>query len=447
MNQIDATRSVLAGSEPAPRLLVVSSYRRPCGIAQYVEFLEGPLRRLAGAQVEIAALPVDLLRAQTSFARRAAKAEFDKIVEQARRADVVNIQLEPGLFGQTPLAIWRRLGRLLHASRRVIITYHTVPPIDEQQVLGFRFYLSRSYLSALRARFVFNRLLASVRRHPQRFHHIVHAKRDAQRFALLGVPEDTITVLPLSFLDHEARASVDRAAARAQITERRKISEDAKIIGTFGFLSEYKGIEIAIRAIRHLPKDYHLIVVGGLHPEGIHNGTVEQPYVRRLLAEMKKGRIDPDAEPDDGRLDEAVRNAIMGVARRAGENVTERVHFCGAPSNDEFNQLLAACDTTVLAYAEVGQTSSGPAALALDMQVPLICSRTKCFRELDRFEPGILTFFEIGNHVELAQRIALGEPDRPEHRQARNRYVQKYNIEARAQAYVAAALRLAKVAA
>ena len=39
------------------------------------------------------------------------------------------------------------------------------------------------------------------------------------------------------------------------------------------------------------------------------------------------------------------------------------------------------------------------------------------------------------------------EPDRPEHRQARNRYVQKYNIEARAQAYVAAALRLAKVAA
>jgi len=155
---------------------------------------------------------------------------------------------------------------------------------------------------------------------------------------------------------------------------------------------------------------------------------------------MKKGSVD---HADVGRLDEALRNAILGAASRAGENVTERVHFCGAPGSDEFNELLAACDAVVLAYAEVGQTSSGPAALALDMQVPLICSRTKCFRELDRFEPGILSFFEIGNHVELAQRIALGDADRPEHSLARSRYVQKYNIEARAQAYVTAALRLA----
>jgi glycosyltransferase involved in cell wall biosynthesis len=430
MNQIEATRSALANVERAPRLLVVSSYRRPCGIAQYVEFLEGPLRRLADAEVEIAPLPVDLLRSQTAFARRAASVEFDAIVRKARQADVVNIQLEPGLFGQTPTVIWRRLRRLLKASRRVIITYHTVPPMDEQAVMGLRFYFSRAFLSALRTRFVYNRLLAWVRRNPDRFRHILHSRRDAQRFVLLGVPERTITVLPLSFLDHDARNSVNRSEARARLVERWRISPDTKIVGTFGFLNEYKGIEIVIRALRHLPENYHLIIVGGLHPEGIQNGTVEQPYVRRLVIEIKKDASVERMSPEP--LD---------------ESLVDRVHFCGAPGSEEFNQLLAACDTTVLAYAEVGQTSSGPAALALDMQVPLICSRTKCFRELDRFEPGILCFFEIGNHLELAQRIALGEADRPEHSEARGRYGRKYNIEVRAQAYVAAMSCLAKVAA
>jgi len=429
MNKIEGARSVLTGVERVPRLLVVSSYRRPCGIAQYVEFLEGPLRRLGRAEIEIAPLPVDLLRARTSFARRAASAEFDSIVEKARQADVVNIQFEPGLFGRTPLVIWRRLRRLLAASRRVIITYHTMPPMDEQPVADFRFYLSRAYLSSARTRFLFNRLLALVRRNPDRFHHIIHARRDAQRFVLLGIPEDTITVLPLSFLDHDRRNSISRADARARLIERWRIPSDARIIGTFGFLSEYKGMEIAIRALRQLPEDHHLIVVGGLHPEGIQTGTVEQPYVRRLINEIAM----------DGSADRA--------SNAADERMSKRVHFCGAPANDEFNELLAACDIAVLAYAEVGQTSSGPAGLALDMQVPLICSRTKCFRELDRFEPGILSFFEIGNHLELAQRIILGEADRPEHTQARSRYIRKYNIEMRAQAYVAALSRLAEVAA
>jgi len=254
MNKIDATRSVLAGSEPAPRLLVVSSYRRPCGIAQYVEFLEGPLRQLA--QVEIAPLPVDLLRAQSSYARRAAAVEFDKIVEQARHADVVNIQFEPGLFGQTPLAIWLRLRRLLRASRKVIITYHTAPPMDEQRVLSLRWYLSRASLSAVRARFVFNCLLATIRRNPQRFHHIVHTRREAQRFALLGIPADAITVLPLSFLDHEARASLDRPAARVRLTERhrsrrkrRSSARSASSTGTRGLRSPSGRFAICLRTI------------------------------------------------------------------------------------------------------------------------------------------------------------------------------------------------------
>ena len=307
--------------------------------------------------------------------------------------------------------------------------------MNERFGSGFR--SARARLSLLRAQFVFNRLLAHVRRNPQKFHHIVHTRREAQRFQLLGVSPESITTIPLSFLDDFTRGSVDLTAAKAKLIERWNIPPEAKVIGTFGFLSEYKGIEVAIRSLRHLPKDYHLMIVGGLHPEDIALRTIEQPYLRRLLAEISND--DPAGIPSAPSSNEVRAGRPH---RRANKDLARRIHFCGSPGNQEFNQLLAGCDIVVLPYAEVGQTSSGPAALALDMQLPLICSRTNCFRELDRFEPGILSFFEIGNHIELAQRIALGDPFYPERVQARSRYVLRFNVELRAAAYLAACKRL-----
>jgi glycosyltransferase involved in cell wall biosynthesis len=46
---------------------------------------------------------------------------------------------------------------------------------------------------------------------------------------------------------------------------RRPLPEDAKLIGVFGFLSRYKGFETAIRAMRHLPSDHHLLIFCGVH--------------------------------------------------------------------------------------------------------------------------------------------------------------------------------------
>ncbi|MGX8009140.1 hypothetical protein ACVDG8_009050 [Mesorhizobium sp. ORM8.1] len=36
------------------KLAIISSYQRDCGIAQYVEHLEGPLRELLGGNLSIA---------------------------------------------------------------------------------------------------------------------------------------------------------------------------------------------------------------------------------------------------------------------------------------------------------------------------------------------------------------------------------------------------------
>jgi hypothetical protein len=61
-------------------------------------------------------------------------------------------------------------------------------------------------------------------------------------------------------------------------------------------------------------------------------------------------------------------------------------------------------------YIEVGQTSSGAIALALDMGCRVVASRTKAFLALARYFPDEMEFFDIGNHAELAQHLAAAPP-------------------------------------
>jgi glycosyltransferase involved in cell wall biosynthesis len=409
-----------ANDAVAKKLLIVSSYRRPCGIAQYVEALEGPLRLQAGCEVEIVPLPVDIFRAQSNYARKAAKQQLAEIVQLARKADVVNLQLEPGLFGLTPFSIWRRIRAIIDASKRVIITYHTVPQIQSEKlspdVRGLW-----NYIRSWRGNYVFDRLFRKIRSNPQKFRHIVQTHREARNFTLIGLPAETIYHQPLSFLSRQEREEVDAARIKMEVSERYNI-EGKEILGCFGFLNEYKGIEVAVRAMKYLPENFHLLIVGGLHPEGISLHTIEQPYIKKLIDEIE----------------------LKSAEEGAGADLIERVHFCGALGNREFNEVMAACDAIVLPYAEVGQTSSGPAAMALDLGRPIYCSRNQCFKELDRYQPGMLAFFEVGNHVELAEKIRRSDGTGKERVSARRAYSERYNVESRAALYLRAFANLAR---
>jgi glycosyltransferase involved in cell wall biosynthesis len=397
--------SNLAPIDQTKTMLVISSYGRPCGIAQYLEAIEPVLRSQAPCNFEIAALPVDLLRSQSPTARTTGRQVFEDILAKARKADVVNIQLEPGLLGLTPFDIWKRLKAIINASRRVIITYHTVPSLKGAK-FGLRPRQMLAFLASYRGNYVFDRLFALIRKNPGKFHHIVQTRREVRSFQLLGLPADTISDQPLSFVVQSDRAALINADAKGKVMEHYGISE-GKLIGCFGFLTPYKGIEVAIHSLDHLPPDYHVLIAGGLHPEGIGSGAIRQGYVDHLIELTTKGKRDK----------------------------SRNVHFLGALNDQEFMDVLAACDAVVLPYAEVGQTSSGPASMALDLQRPVYCSRNFCFLELDAYQPGMLTFFEIGNHLELAQKLARNDGDRPERVAARAEYSKSYNAETRAALY------------
>jgi len=405
---------------------MISSYRRPCGIAQYVEFLEVPLRAQTDFEFDIQALPVDIFRAKGAYARRAARQILAGILDKARAADVVSIQLEPGLFGLNPFEIWKRLRAIIQASKKVVLTYHTVPPATQRDRFKLNLEGLKDYLRIQRGNHVFNRLFRLVRSNPQKFGHIVHTKREAKNFALFGISSDTINVEPLSFLAEDARLTLASSRHREWLNARYHPLEGKTVIGCFGFLSPYKGIETAVKAMRILGERYHLLIIGGLHPEGIVKHTIGQPYIQDIISEIEKRK-----------------------SRRIGDREWERdiklldhISFCGALNNHDFNRVMAACDAVVLPYAEVGQTSSGPAAIALDMQKPIYCARTHAFKELDRFQPGILSFFEIGNHIELAQKLKWRDSEQPDRVEARRLYLTEHNVEKRARLYLDAASTL-----
>jgi len=426
MSQVKPAQDQTTSVMPKPKLLMISSYRRPCGIAQYVEFLEVPLRAQTDFEFDIQALPVNTFRTDSPYARKAAKQMLAKILDKARAADVVSIQLEPGLFGLSPFMIWKRLHAIINASKRVILTYHTVP-LAESGRPKLNLQGLKDYLRSLRGNYVFGRLFKTIRANPKKFRHIVQTLREESNFQLLfGIPGNTISVEPLSFIAEDDRPKLTSSRHREWLDASYHSLEGKTVIGCFGFLSPYKGIETAVKAMRILRDRYHLLIIGGLHPEGIVKHTIGQPYIQDLIAEIEKRK-----------------------SRRIGEREWERdiklldhISFCGALNNHDFNRVMAACDAVVLPYAEVGQTSSGPAAIALDMQKPIYCARTHAFKELDRFQPGILSFFEIGNHIELAQKLKWRDSEQPDRVEARRLYLTEHNVEKRARLYLDAASTL-----
>ena len=56
-------------------------------------------------------------------------------------------------------------------------------------------------------------------------------------------------------------------------------------------------------------------------------------------------------------------------------------------------------------YLEVGQSSSGPLSIAVDMGCRVLASRNGAFLQFERMQPGTCEFFDVGNHAQLATMV------------------------------------------
>lgn len=398
------------------RLAIISTYDEMCGIAGYTRALEQQLR--PHAEVTVFDLDQYLLRAPHKRVQRLADDHIKEIAARLHEFDSVNIQLEYGTLGRTTKQIMRRFRKLVTAAPAVSVTFHTIlgqEPLD-WSAIGYSLITGR-IVRAFRTVSAFHRnrdlgtrtyrfLRARQRRQPVSV--IVHTKRDARLlrdvFRVRNVEHH-----PLSFIAAADAERIRQTATRDQFPLLRTFPPDAKLIGSFGFLSPYKGFEIALRALHYLPDDHHLLIFGGVHPQSIRREQAIDPYIQTLFDEAHIGHTILDTVNEKGaplsfNLDAASKDFLT----RHPEDLNSRVHFLGVHNDETFMRAMALCDMVVLPYLEVGQSSSGPIAMALEMGCRVLASRTLAFLQFARYHPNQIEFFDIGNYAELADLILAG---------------------------------------
>jgi glycosyltransferase involved in cell wall biosynthesis len=426
-------------------LAIVSTSSKLCGIAAYT----ASLRRQLGDAFEITVFDLDqyLMRSSHRRVRKLADRHIKKICSALPRFDVVNLQLEHGTLGRYGRDIYRRFCWLASAAPRLSVTFHTLMLPPAFDATAFMKALATGRLKAatrLRADFYRTHLLsAGIARHLRRTQRrkpvsaIVHNRKDRNDAnCLYGIKH--VFDHPLSFLGAAEIDAIRCSASRRQFAMLDDLPPDAALIGVFGFLNEYKGIGTAIQALRYLPDNFHLLIFGGIHPHEIATGRTRHPYIGSLFDDaymdttlydrMTAIGAQSDAPPLVVAADQGLRE-LLGAHPR---DLSARIHFMGALAEDEFLSGMAICDAVVFPYLEVGQSSSGPISQALELGCRIIASRTHTFLEFAEYHENTVEFFDIGNHLELAERLLARR------RFAPRRGLPEFNIETNKATYLRA---------
>src|SRR5271157_597708 len=399
------------------RLAVVSTHDDLCGIAAYTRSLERQLGDVF--DVTVFQLNQFLLRSTHRRVRRFGDKHIQAICREIRHYDTVNLQLEHGTLGHSCGDIFRRFNWIVRASPRLSVTFHSIMLADAfdfaewfREICRFNFTKAITMRSGyMRA----NRLSAGIARRlrrAQRFKPValvVHTRRDLWHMKYVHGMRNVYDH-PLSFIDVGEAQEIRRTASRAKFPVLDAVPAQSKLIGVFGFIGRYKGFDTVIRALHHLPEEYHLLIFGGVHPNEIKSHQSIDPVVSSLF---DAGYVDTNiaermrADPTRGAptVSVAVNGSMRDLLIGHPKDLSRRIHFLGATSDEDFLSGMAICDSVVFPYLEVGQSSSGPISQALELGCRVIASRTHTFLQLDRYHRNTIEFFDIGNHLELAARI------------------------------------------
>jgi glycosyltransferase involved in cell wall biosynthesis len=399
------------------RLAIVSTSSRLCGIAAYTAALR---RQLSEAfDVTVFDLNQYLLRSTHRRVRNLADQHIRDICRGIAEFDAVNLQLEHGTLGQHPTDIYRRFCSLAAAAPRLSVTFHTLltpPRFDSanftKAVLRFQLRAAARIHAGYRRHRLLSRGLA---RHLLRIQRsktvsaIVHNRRDLYDAKYLyGI--GNVFDHPLAFLGSAEADSIRTRASRHALPILDALPADAVLIGVFGFLNEYKGFGTAIEALHHLPPNHHLLIFGGIHPNEITARQPIHPYISSLFRDAYIGTTvyDRISMPREASAPALVLGPDRSLSELLGahpRDLSRRIHFMGALDDREFLTGMAVCDAVVFPYLEVGQSASGPISQALELGCRIIASCTRTFLEFAEYHRDAIEFFDIGNHLELAERV------------------------------------------
>lgn len=166
--------------------------------------------------------------------------------------------------------------------------------------------------------------------------------------------------------------------------ERWGVKPETPTIGMFGFLTEYKGLELAVDVIEKIP-DAELLLGGGWHIE------VETPYIQRLQA-------------------------------YAYSKAPRRVRFLGYVDDEDLPLFFSACDVIMVAHRFI--TESMALTTAISHERPVLTSDLDPFKEKE--ETGTLvTFHDFNDLLPKAKALLADEELRRNLSRAAKKYAEE----------------------
>lgn len=360
-------------------LAIVSSYNELCGNAVYTKALSRALQE--HFDVTVVPLNTDLLRKKDSDA---AHSHIKKVCQELQAYDCVNIQFEAGLFGLNHKTITKRFYKIADSCKKLLLTMHRVDykvqypgcfSLAKNILKGNIRDTSRQLQIALvnnRCASIYNKIILYCKNRKTPI--IVHSKRERED-ARLNFNYELVFDHPLCFYEQNYIQSLIKDYDRDTFCKDYSLSPQNTYLGILGFISQYKGYETILRALAFLPEKYHLIIFGKQHPHTIQAHEPVNTYIKSLMEEILKLKIE------------------------------KRVKFFGISNDDDFLKALMGCDFNLLPYLEVNQGGSGIAALSLETNSKAIFSQNKAFLELEKYAPNSFPMFSIGNYLELANLI------------------------------------------
>jgi glycosyltransferase involved in cell wall biosynthesis len=373
---------------PGMKVLHLSTWKKRCGIA---DFTESVVDQLSALGIENTVFPLDVATLRYTTSGEFVE-EMDRFAWMATGFDAVHVQHEFSLFTgsggvfETILHFAHLLEALRKVNKPVVVTFHSgaalhtllpSPETDQRQSIPGASGALLGAIKRFRLRRIARQLDGLWRQRiapffdgrPGCFRGVVHSARTRRELVDSGFSPECISVIPLGYqLRDQSLLNENRAAAKAKLG----LPPDAKLLSIFGFVAAYKGQRTAVQALRLLPPQFHLAIVGGPHPENTTDQTLD------MVLETWEGQ-------DPARL------TVTGYVTR---EVIDLYH--------------AATDICLAPFQSGNPTGSASLTWALTSGKPTIASNIPAFAEIQQAADCLLlstpdAVYELAWHI---QRLA-----------------------------------------
>ncbi len=369
------------------KMAIVSSYSESCGNAAFTRIVHDSVEHFhPNIEVEVVELDLKLLQSINSEVRAKAEDHITDICARLKTFDLVNIQMEAGLYGTLPRDITKRFKKLVSANKNTSVTLHSPRLLGSAQSGtrsaikkflhfdikgGFKELVGDKY-SQVHININKNIVKSAVRCNARLIVHTLRSEKQIQDFfSYNNIDVHPLKMVPFSYQKNPS--TYDKIVYDADFME------GDVLIGMFGYISAYKGHVDALKALEQLPANHKLLIFGRQHPQTLKSNGHVDGYLDMLQTLVRKSKL------------------LKG-----------RVYFMGELNDNDFLDVVSSVDISWLPYYENGQDGSGIASICLDLSPRVLCSASFAFDELFRLvEYKNVRRFDIGNTMEMALKTKM----------------------------------------